>query len=62
MKSLNLSFYPKSLKKGAKYTYLHRGKEIIKVRKDINKIEKRKINETKDWFFKKKPTLNLTKL
>ena len=54
----NLTFHPKELQKEEQTKpKVRRRKEIIKIRAEINEIEKKKIiakiNKTKSWFFVK---------
>ena len=66
----NLTLHLNELEKEQKTPKVSRRKEIIKIRKEINKIEIQKtiekINKTKSWFFEKvnkidKPLATLTK-
>ena len=65
-----MSQLPKLEKEEQMRPKVSRRRDIIKIREEINKIEKNKtiakINETKSWFFKKinkvdKPLARLTK-
>ena len=52
----NLILHLKELEKGQMKPQISRRKEIIKIRAEINEIERKtteKVNETKSWFFEK---------